>query len=218
MSPDMEVKAQPRAETEGVIVKLDESALNEARAILHVAYQDEPAFRYLFDSKKQGYDQRIRATIRELTHAYVQMNQEAIGVMVGETLVGVAFLGEPELRLTLADNWSWRARMVLTAGLSSTRRYVEYHKRLTNLLPQPKAHQLPLIGIHPKYKSRGYGRLLLQSVARLCKDNPRGGGLVLDTGNASYLPFYQSEGFRSLGTIRLGDIEDHVLYRNISGE
>ena len=94
------------------------------------------------------------------------------------------------------------------------------HRRLLvairGLLPQPQAHQLPLMGVDPKYQNRGYGRVLLRAVERLCEDNPRGSGLVLDTGNSRYLPFYESEGFRSLGKIRMCDFEDHVLFRQLS--
>ncbi|MBY6032270.1 GNAT family N-acetyltransferase [Marinobacter daepoensis] len=198
-----------------VLVRLDETARNEAQSVLFHAYREDPTFQYLFDHRKPGYNQRVRATIRELIDLYLELNQEAVGVMIDDTLVAVAFLGEPELRINLADQFGWRVRMVLTAGFSSTRRYLEYHQKIRELLPQRQAHQLPLMGVNPKYQHKGYGRMILQAVERLCEDNPRGHGLVLDTGNSRYLPFYQSEGFRSLGKIRLGDFEDHVLFRDV---
>lgn len=201
---------------EPVIVRLDESARNEAKSILFHAYRHEPTFQYLFDHRRPGYEQRVRATIRELINLYLELNQDAIGVMVDDTLVAVAFIGEPELRLNLADQLSWRIRMVLTAGFACTRRYLDYHEKIRAMLPQPLAHQLPLMGVDPKYQNRGYGRTLLEAVERLCAENPRGSGLVLDTGNSRYLPFYESEGFRSLGKVRLGDYEDYVLFREVS--
>lgn len=203
---------------EGVIVRLDINALNEARSILYDAYQNEPTFQYLFNHRKPGYKQRVRATVRELVDLYFSLDQEAIGVMADDTLVAVSFIGDPDLRLNLADQFSWQIRMVLTAGFASTRRYLDYHEKIRELLPQPLAHQLPLMGVNPKYQNRGYGRLLLKSVERLCADNPRGSGLVLDTGNSRYLPFYESEGFRSLGKIQLGDFEDHILFREVHPE
>ncbi|MBQ0747266.1 MAG: GNAT family N-acetyltransferase [Marinobacter sp.] len=209
MSSDSDNKPEP------VIVRLDISALNEARSILYDAYRDEPTFQYLFNHRKPGYKQRVRATLRELVDLYIDLGQEAVGVMVNDTLVAVAFIGDPDLRLNLADQFSWRIRMVLTAGFASTRRYLDYHEKIRAMLPQPLAHQLPLMGVNPKYQNRGYGRLLLKAVQRLCADNPRGSGLVLDTGNNRYLPFYESEGFRSLGKIRLGGFEDHILFREI---
>lgn len=203
---------------EPVIVRLDDTARNEAQSILYHAYRNEPTFQYLFDHRKPGYDQRVRATVRELIDLYFEYNQDAIGVMVDNTLVAVAFVGEPELRMNLAEQFSWRIRMVLTTGFASTRRYLDYHEKIRDMLPQPQAHQLPLMGVDPKYQNRGYGRLLLKTVERLCGENPRGSGLVLDTGNSRYLPFYESEGFRSLGKIRLGDYEDHVLFRELNPE
>lgn len=200
---------------EPAIVRLDPSARNEAISILVSAYLNEPTFQYLFDYSKSGYEQRVRATVRELIDLYFELDQDAIGIMNEETLVAVAFIGDPELRLNLAEQFSWRIRMVLTAGFACTRRYLDYHEKIREMLPQPLAHQLPLMGVNPKYQNKGYGRLLLSTVEKLCAENPRGSGLVLDTGNNQYLPFYESEGFRSLGTIRLGDSEDHVLFREV---
>jgi hypothetical protein len=57
--------------------------------------------------------------------------------------------------------------------------------------------------------------LLLKNVEALCAENPRGRGLVLDTGSSRYLPFYESEGFRNIGTVRLGDLEDHILFCDV---
>lgn len=197
------------------VVRLDGSARNEAISILVNAYRSEPTYQYLFNHRKPGYQRRVRATIRELIDLYFELNQEAIGILADDTLVAVAFIGEPELRLDLADQISWRIRMVLTAGYASTRRYIDYHERISALLPQQQTHQLPLMGVNPAYQKKGYGRLLLKSIEALCADHPHGTGLVLDTGNSHYLPFYESEGFRSIGTVLLGDFEDHILFREI---
>ncbi len=209
VNTDKNNKAEP------VVVRLDSSGLSEAKSILYQAYRHEPTFRYLFDHRRAGYDQRVRATIRELINLYFDLRQEAVGIMLKNTLVAVAFIGDPELRLNLTDQLSWRIRMVLTTGFSSTRRYLDYHKQINALLPQPLAHQLPLMGVHPKYQNRGLGRVILEAVERLCAENSRGSGLVLDTSNSRYLPFYESMGFRSLGKIQLGAYEDHVLFREV---
>lgn len=199
--------------TQGSIVRLDETALNEAKSILYQAYRNEPTFQHLFNHRRPGYEQRIRATIRELISLYLELGQDAIGVVAGETLVAVAFIGNPDLRLDLTHRFSWRLRMMLTAGFASTQRYIEYHEAIRALLPEEQAHQLPMMGVHPKYQNRGYGRQLLTAVSRLCAESAEGSGLVLDTGNSHYLQFYESEGFRRLGQITLGDFEDYVLFR-----
>lgn len=201
------------SKAEPVIVRLDVTALSEAKSILFQAYRHEPTFQTLFDNQRPGYDQRVRATIRELINLYFDLGQEAVGIMQQDTLVAVAFIGEPDLRLNLSGQLGWRIRMLLTAGFSGTRRYMDYHEQIKQLLPDAGVHQLPLMGVHPKYQNRGYGRILLETVERLCAENSRGSGLVLDTGNSHYLDFYESLGFRSLGKIQLGHFEDHVLFR-----
>jgi GNAT superfamily N-acetyltransferase len=210
ISTDENNRVQP------MVVRLDETAISEAKSILFQAYRHDPTFQYLFNKKASGYDQRVRATIRELTNLYLELHQEAIGILLKNTLVGVAFIGDPALRLDLANQFSWRVRMVLTAGFASTRRYLDYHKQIKAMLPDAEAHQLPLMGVHPKYQNRGFGRLLLEKVGELCAESPSGSGLVLDTGNSRYLHFYESLGFRSLGKIQLGDQEDHILFRELA--
>ena len=60
---------------------------------LYQAYHFDPTFKYLFDFERPGYDQRVRATLRELIELHFAKNQEAIGVTVNNLLVAVAFIG-----------------------------------------------------------------------------------------------------------------------------
>ncbi|HEY9119317.1 MAG TPA: GNAT family N-acetyltransferase, partial [Marinobacter sp.] len=81
-----------RNSPEPAIVRLDASARNEAISILVSAYRNEPTFQYLFDHRRPGYEQRVRATVRELIDLYFELDQDAIGVMADDTLVAVAFI------------------------------------------------------------------------------------------------------------------------------
>ena len=141
-------------EQEVKIVRLDESSVKEAKSILYQAYHYEPTFKYLFDYSRPGYDQRVRATIRELIELHFQKDQDAIGVTLNDHLVAVAFIGSPNVRMKLSDQFNWRLRMMLTAGLSSTRRYIDYHEQVSECLPRDQHHELPLLGVHPKYQNK----------------------------------------------------------------
>ena len=204
------------APSEPVVVRLDDSALNEAKSILYKAYLHEPTFYYLFDNAKPGYEQRIRATVRELIALYFTLGQDAIGLLLDETLVAVAFIGSPQLRLNLTGQFNWRLRMMLTAGMAPTRRYLDYHDQIQACLPERSVHELPLMGVDPRYQNRGLGRRLLESVESICSANPRTSGIVLDTGNSRYLDFYKSLGYEDIGRIRLGAVEEYVLFKPVS--
>ncbi len=136
-----------------------------------------------------------------------------IGLSVNNKLVGIALLGSPAVRLNLAEQFNWRIRMMLTAGLSSTRRYIDYHKQVKTCFPGNEYHQLPLMGIDAQHQHKGYGRVLLQAVEKLCGENSRSCGIGLDTGNTPYLKFYESMGYKPVGTVQLGDFTETVLFK-----
>ena len=52
---------------------------------------------------------------------------------------------------------------------------------------------------------------LLAAVQRWCAEDSASQGLVLDTGNARYLDFYQRHGYREIGEVTLGAVREHVL-------
>jgi len=200
---------------EAQLVKLDRSALSEAKSILFHAYRHESTFQFLFDSARPGYDQRVRATLRESLELHFAQVQEAIGLVDQDqdVLAAVAFIGSPEARLTLADQFNWRVRMMLTAGLTATKRYMEYHEQVQGCLPQDTYHHLPFIGVHPKFQGKGYGRSMMKVVEGICRQSPKSSGIGLDTGNARYIRFYQSLGFEKVGEFRLGGMTEVVLFK-----
>ena len=203
----------PETVLEPTMVRLDPSSIGEAKSLLYHAYRHEPTFQYLFDASKPGYDQRVRATIREGIELHFATDQDAIGLVAEDTLVAVAFIGSPDIRMNLAEQLNWRIRMTLTAGFASTRRFIEYHQQVVACLPGDVHHHLPLMGVHPKFQSRGYGRKLMGAVERICRESPRSSGIGLDTGNYRYLKFYESLGYRKVGEVRLGKVVENVLFK-----
>jgi len=195
------------------IVRLDPSALKEAKAILFRAYKHEPTFKYLFQHERPGYEQRVRATIRELCNLHFATDQEVIGLARESHLVGVALVGSPSIRLDLNKQFAWRMRMLLTAGAESTARYIDYHKQIHTLLPQGEHHELPLIGVDERYRNKGYGKQLMQGVENVCAENPESSGIALDTGNARHINFYKNLGYSVVGTVALGDVTESVLFK-----
>lgn len=195
------------------VVRLDISSLSEAHTILYSAYRNEPTFQYLFEHSRSGYEQRVKATVKELVRQHFEAKQDVIGLALDNDLIGVALIGSPELRLGLGRQLGWQARMILTAGVDCTWRYLAYHKRVSKVLPPNNHHQLPLLGIHADYQNRGFGRQLMHAVERVCKDNPRSAGIALDTGNMRYLKFYQGMGYQLVGHVQLGELKESVLFK-----
>lgn len=202
-------------ETEARVVRLDPAALAEAKTILFHAYKNEPTFKYLFEKGRPGYEQRVRATIRELVALHFETEQDVIGLALDNHLIAVALIGSPDVRLNLAKQFTWRARMMMTAGMDCTWRYIDYHKQIHACLTKDLHHELPLFGVDDSYRNMGYGRKLMEAIENICRENPRSVGIALDTGNARYLDFYKGLGYSLVGEVKLGDVTESVLFKPV---
>lgn len=202
-------------ETEARVVRLERGAFAEAKAILYRAYKHEPTFKYLFDASRPGYDQRVRATIRELLELHFANEQDVIGLALDSHLIAVALVGSPHVRLSLTRQFNWRMRMILTTGFDCTARYIDYHKQIHKCLPSGLHHELPLLGVDSQYRNMGYGKELLSAIEKICMENPRSMGIALDTGNSRYLNFFKSMGYQTVGSVQLGGIVENVLFKNV---
>ncbi len=200
-------------ETEARVVRLEAGAFTEAKAILYRAYKHEPTFKYLFDADRPGYDQRVRATIRELINLHFTNHQDVIGLALDSHLIAVALVGSSKVRLSLSSQINWRMRMWLTAGFDCTSRYIDYHTQIQKCIPTEEHHELPLLGVDSKYRNMGYGKQLMQAIEKICSENPRSSGIALDTGNSRYLGFFNKIGYETVGTVKLGNLTENVLFK-----
>jgi len=114
---------------------LDGGYDRETRSLLYHAYRHEPTFAYLFEADRPGYQQRVRATVRELVNQHFLQQQPALGLLLDDRLIAVALIAPPQRRLDVTESWAWRARMLLTAGFRCTRRYLDYHAAVLACLP-----------------------------------------------------------------------------------
>lgn len=191
---------------------LDSSFVREARSLLYHAYRHEPTFGYLFESERPGYDQRVRATVRELVVRHFQEDLPAIGLVINERLVALALVAPPQRRLDITESWSWRLRMLLTTGLRGTQRYLNYHAAVLACLPPGSYHVLPLLGVHPEFQGQHLGEQLLEALHDWCAEDETSLGVVLDTGNPRYLAFYQRQGYEEIGEVAVGPVREHVFF------
>jgi GNAT superfamily N-acetyltransferase len=191
---------------------LDAGYAREARSLLYHAYRHEPTFAYLFESQRSGYDQRVRATVRELVQRHFVEELPAIGLLKDDRLVGIVLVAPPQRRLQVTESWSWRLRMLLSAGFRCTRRYLDYHAAVAACLPDGPHHLLPLLGVHPEFQGQHLGEQLLGALHDWCAQDAHSQGIVLDTGNGRYLEFYQRQGYRKIGEVAIGPILEHVLF------
>ncbi|PHX40757.1 GNAT family acetyltransferase [Pseudomonas sp. NZIPFR-PS5] len=194
------------------IRQLDSGYSRETRALLYLAYRQEPSFAYLFESGRSGYDRRVKATIRALVKQHYLQDLPALGLFVADRLVGVALIAPPQRRLGITESWAWRIRMLMTTGLRCTQRYLEYYHAVLACVPSEAVHVLPLFGVHPDFQGRHYGERLLLALHDWCAQDRNSQGIVLDTGNGDYLEFYNRQGYEEIGEVAVGPVREHIFF------
>lgn len=197
------------------VVRLDERFSRQARSLLFHSYRDEPTFKYLFDSDRAGYNQRIRATIRELIRLHMDQNELIFGVIhkKEERLLGIAFCSDLQLKVDLTRQFFWRIKMMLTAGPKATKRFVAFFNDVQQCLPVKNHRMVSLIGIHPDFQKQGLGKKLLETIHSVADQDKNSIGLFLDTGNNSYLNFYKSLNYEVYTELALEQMQEFVLFR-----
>ncbi|WP_455913485.1 GNAT family N-acetyltransferase [Pseudomonas syringae] len=194
------------------IRQLDSGYSRETRALLYLAYRQEPSFAYLFESGRSGYDHRVKATIRALVKQHYLQDLPALGLFVADRLVGVALIAPPQRRLGITESWAWRICMLMTTGLRCTQRYLEYYHAVLACVPSEAVHVLPLFGVHPDFQGRHYGERLLLALHDWCAQDRNSQGIVLDTGNGDYLEFYNRQGYEEIGEVAVGPVREHIFF------
>ncbi|MCI0913838.1 GNAT family N-acetyltransferase [Pseudomonas putida] len=194
------------------VCTLDDGYSREARSLLYNAYLNEPTFAYIFEAQRPGYERRLRVMVREWVRQHFYLQLPAIGLLLDDRLIALALIVPPQRRLGVADSWAWRLRMLLGTGQRCTRRYMEYQAALVGCLPTPQVHMLPLLGVHPAFRGQHYGEQLLQAVHDWCAEDPNTQGVVLDSGNEHYLPFYERQGYQEIGEVAVGPIRERVFF------
>ena len=201
--------------SEPKVVRLDRSMSRQARSLLYHCYRHEPTYQYLLNSRRPGYKQRIRATIRELIKLHFSRNEVVLGVVDPhkDRLLGIAFLSDIELKMDISDQFMWRLKMFLTTGYECTRRFLQYIGDVQAAIPDQNHRMVTLIGVHPDYQRQGLGRLLMTAVHEISEQDQESIGVFLDTGNNRYCHFYESMGYETYASVKVGEIDEAVFFR-----
>ena len=191
---------------------LDAVFSREVRSLLYHAYRHEPSFAYLFEANRAGFDQRVRATIREIVNQHFAQERPAIDLLIEDRLVAVALISEPQRRLEVTESWNWRLRMMLTAGFACTKRYLAYDQAIKSVIPSDAYHLLPLLGVHPEFQNQHLGERLLIELHTWCANQPHSKGVVLNTSDSRYVEYYRRLGYQELGEVAVGPLVEKVFF------
>lgn len=195
---------------------LSAEELKFAASLLFQAYHDDPVFLEIFQSNKEGYEQRLRASIREELIAFMQAKQPMVGLYLGESMVGVACLNSPDDSVTSERFWHWRLKMLLSAGYFSTKKMIEKEQKVMAAVPLDKFHMLSFIAIHPLHQHHGFGQHLMAAVNTVLKEHGDSEGVAVYATSGKFRRFFEEVNYQFVKDITVGQVSGALMvyYRN----
>ena len=182
-----------------------------AASLLYQAYHDDPVFLEIFNGDKEDYEQRLRASIREELGVFWQAKQPMVGLYLGEAMVGVACLNNPEEGVGSERFWHWRLKMLLSAGYFSTKQMMEKEKVVMSAVPLNKFHMLSFIAIHPLHQQHGFGHYLMAAVNTVLEEHSDSEGVAVYATNDKYRKFFEDVDYKHIKEVQVGKVTGALM-------
>lgn len=187
--------------------------LKVAASILYKAYFDDPLFKEIFQSKKEGYDARLRSAIKEEVNTYWNAQQPLVGLYEDERLLAVTCLTTPDTAFGAGKFWHWRLKMLLTAGYFGTKQMIAKEEQVRENIPANNYHMLSLIGVHPDHQDIGLGHVLMSAILGLMIEDENSEGVGVLVTLPSCVSFFEDGDFQHVKEISVGHIKGKVMFR-----
>lgn len=194
------------------IVYLQAEDLKLAASLTWQAYQDDSVFQEIFQHDVAGYEQRLRAAIREEITALWEAQDPMIGLFDGDRLLGVACVVAPESALENGRFWHWRLKMLLSAGYVSSQQLLKKDDDIRLALPGKHLHLLSFIAIKPHYQQKGLGQFLLRAVNVLADESTTSDGIAALVTAEQYDKLFTTEKYQFVANLPVGDVAARLYF------
>jgi len=193
---------------------LNAEQLKLAASILYMAYHDDPLLMQIFRAEQTDYEKRLRSAIREDLAAFWDAGQPLLGLMQGEQLLGVACITTPSSALSGDRFWHWRLKMLLTAGLLSTRQMLEKEQKIHAAMPAERYHMLAFLARNPAYHHPSAMRTFLQAIDHWVDLEPESQGIGVFVTLDKYLPLFHQDDYQKVCTLEFQTVSGTLLFRS----
>lgn len=193
---------------------LNAEQLKMAASILYMAYHDDPLLMHIFRVHETDYEKRLRSAIREDLAAFWQAGQPILGLLQGEQLLGVACITTPASDLSGDRFWHWRLKMLLTAGLLSTRQMLEKEQKIHAAMPAKRYHMLAFLARNPSYHHPSAMRTFLQAIDHWVDEDATSEGIGVFVTLDKYLPLFHQDDYQQVARLDFQTVGGTLLFRS----
>ena len=189
---------------------------SDAVDVLFEAFHDYPVMRHVIGEAGDDYDRRLRLLIGFFVARRVEQRHPILAAGDGEAVLGIATLTPPgALGAPASPEFDVR-RERLWKELGTPAK-----ERMDHLVAVWEGHtisgpqwHLNMLGVRRAHAGRGIGRVLLDEVHRISRDDPTSAGVSLSTELPSNVHLYEHCGYEVRHHVRVADdLETWILFR-----
>ena len=206
----------PRTVSEPAVQRLGREHVDDVISTLCDAFRDYPVMRYVLAARGEPEPERLRRLVTLFVLARVLRNEPLLGVPCDDGFDAVAIVSSPGGN-TPPEFAELRAAVWRDLGADAEARYDAYSRAAAPLIVDVPHIHLNMIGVRRRFQGTGLGRLLMEEVHRLSRDDPRSQGVTLCTERRGNIPFYERFGYRITGHARVApELETWAFFRQDS--
>ncbi|MGE0159406.1 MAG: GNAT family N-acetyltransferase [Gemmatimonadales bacterium] len=182
--------------------------------VLFEAFHDYPVMRFVLGPGRADYGRDLRTLIGFFVMSRALRSEHLLGVRgAGGGLEAAAIVSRPGAPAPPALS-ALREAVWSGLGDGARRRYEAFTAACTPFLPEGPHLHLNMIGVRQAVKGRGRGRMLLDHVHALSRDDSESDGVSLSTENPANVRIYEHVGYVVTGhAVVSPDLETWALYR-----
>lgn len=189
----------------------DSAELDAIAEMFATAFETDPGMRYIAGGEG--------ATLHKNLFVYFQATLPIYANplwMLRENgrYVGGAVVSKSNVKMdwTLGVRAMWQVFRKAEFGIMN--RAMNYGKRLEPFQPTDVHLTLEYLAVHPDAQGRGYGRQLLDHVAKIAQETPEVSGIWLDSPNPKNVTMYEHFGYEATNDVTIsGDVGTTVMFR-----
>lgn len=197
------------------LVELNKNHVEEAAALFVDAFRDEAFTASWLDLSREKNRRLYRDAVRLKLDLCLKVGQPLYIVLADGRVAGLAVVKAPHItvptRLWISMLLPRLPRLAgLLPNFLRARGLLGAARPPRNL---PQAHYtLECLAVHPAYQGKGVGRLLLERVERLCRDNRDASGVYLLTGDEQNRSIYEKFSYHVVETRQARSITAYHMF------
>ncbi|MFC2085946.1 GNAT family N-acetyltransferase [Bacteroidota bacterium] len=181
--------------------------------VLTDAFFDYPVFTtFLKDADSARYEHHLRLLCGFFADARLMRGWPVYGIREDEHLAAAILVSDPEFMPRPAELDAVYDKVSGEVGRDVMAQFDALDRATASFQPKTRTYFVGMVGVRPSSQGKGFGRILLDHVAKLSLARPESSGVTLTTETEANVAFYEHLGYRVLGKGNVGGLTSWLFF------